>query len=56
MEELIGFEFVRHVVLISGKELTPKFVINIRRCRQIEGETRNLQASVPAIDGGRHQS
>ena len=54
MEELIGFEFVRRVVLISGQELTPKFAVAIRKCRQIEGETRNLQASVPAIDGRGH--
>ena len=36
----IPLEFVRRVVLISGQELTPKFA-TIRRCRQIEGETRN---------------
>ena len=48
MEGLTGVEFVRRVVLISGQELTPKFAVNIRRCRQIEGETRH---SVDAGDG-----
>ena len=48
MEGLTGVKFVRRVVLISGQELTPKFAVNIRRCRQIEGETRH---SVDAGDG-----
>ena len=43
---LIPLEFVRRVVLISGQELTPKFAVTIRRCRQIEGETRNRVKAV----------
>ena len=51
MEGLTGVEFVRRVVLISGQELTPKFAVNIRRCRQIEGETRHsLDAGDGAVD------
>ena len=41
VEELIGLEFVRRVILISGQELTPTFAVNIGRCRHIEGETRH---------------
>ena len=48
MEGLTGVEFVRRVVFISGQELTPKFAVNIRKCRQIEGETRH---SLDAGDG-----
>ena len=51
MEEFTGVEFVRRVVLISGQELTPKFAVNIRKCRQIEGETRNgVDAGEGAVD------
>ena len=57
IEELIHLEFVRRVVLISGQELTPKFAVNIRRCRQIEGETRHsVDAGDGAVDGRGNES
>ena len=57
MEGLTGVEFVRRVVLISGQELTPKFAVNIRRCRQIEGETRHsVDAGDGAVDGRGNES